>query len=205
MNVNIPNTPFLDPKTGKPSQEWLLFLLTPYSNNLNQNTIAPTAGGTGTNTKPTNGQLLIGNGTSQTYNVASITTTTGLTFTVGPGTLQIDLKNIINQPGRFGDGADVPVVDVNAQGQVTGISTTPVAINANQVTGGTFTIDLGTSGKFGCNGNTVQAKAASGGAVAGTASTNVGPYGYTTSAQADGIVTLLNNIRAALVANGIMS
>jgi hypothetical protein len=30
-------------------------------------------------------------------------------------------------------------------------------------------------------------------------------YGYTTAAQANGIVTLLNNIRTALVNNGIMS
>jgi hypothetical protein len=61
------------------------------------------------------------------------------------------------------------------------------------------------AGKFGCNGKPVQAAAASGGAAVATGSTLVTPYGYTTAAQADGIVTLLNTIRAALVANGIMS
>lgn len=40
-------------------------------------------------------------------------------------------------------------------------------------------------------------------AVADTAATNVGPYGYS-QAQADGIVTLLNEIRAALVEKGII-
>lgn len=59
--------------------------------------------------------------------------------------------------------------------------------------------------QFGCNGATAQSAYASGGAVSNTAATNVAPYGYTTQAQADGIVTLLNNIQAALVANGIMS
>ena len=59
------------------------------------------------------------------------------------------------------------------------------------------------NGKFACNAATPQAAAASGGAVATTGSALVS-YGYTQS-QADGIVTLLNNIRAALVANGIMS
>jgi Pectate lyase superfamily protein len=58
---------------------------------------------------------------------------------------------------------------------------------------------------FGVNGATAQTAAASGGAVATTAPTQTTPYGFTTSAQAAGIITLLNNIRAALVANGIMS
>jgi hypothetical protein len=41
-------------------------------------------------------------------------------------------------------------------------------------------------------------------AVAATGSSNSSPYGYTTAAQADAIVTLLNEIRAALVAKGII-
>jgi hypothetical protein len=45
----------------------------------------------------------------------------------------------------------------------------------------------------------------SGGQVATTAATNVAPYGYTTQAQADAIITLLNKIQTALVAAGIMT
>lgn len=41
-------------------------------------------------------------------------------------------------------------------------------------------------------------------AVATTASTNTTPFGYTTSAQADAIVTLVNEIRATLVEKGLM-
>ncbi len=41
-------------------------------------------------------------------------------------------------------------------------------------------------------------------AVATTGSTTSTPYGYTTAAQADAIVTLLNELRAALVANGLI-
>lgn len=58
---------------------------------------------------------------------------------------------------------------------------------------------------FGCNGAAVQTAAASGGAMATTAATNAAPWGFTTAAQADSIATKLNAIRAALVANGIMS
>lgn len=41
-------------------------------------------------------------------------------------------------------------------------------------------------------------------AVATTAPTNTSPYGYTTSAQAAAIVTLVNELRAALVEKGLI-
>jgi hypothetical protein len=63
---------------------------------------------------------------------------------------------------------------------------------------------LASSLGFGCNGATPQTAYASGGAVATTGSALVS-YGYTTSAQADGIVTLLNKIRTALVNAGLMT
>lgn len=50
----------------------------------------------------------------------------------------------------------------------------------------------------------VQRVGAAQAAVATTAATNVGPFGYTTAAQADAIVTLVNELRAAMVAFGII-
>lgn len=41
-------------------------------------------------------------------------------------------------------------------------------------------------------------------AVATTASTSATPYGFTTAAQADALVTLVNELRRALVAVGII-
>ena len=41
-------------------------------------------------------------------------------------------------------------------------------------------------------------------AVATTAATQTNPYGYSTQAQADGIITLLNRIRTDLVALGLI-
>lgn len=72
-------------------------------------------------------------------------------------------------------------------------------------TGGTVTGAMTVTTGFGCNAAAPQVAAASGGAVVATAATNVSPFGFATAAQADGIRVLLNNIRAALVANGIMS
>ena len=51
----------------------------------------------------------------------------------------------------------------------------------------------------------VQRSGAAQAAAAATAATATTPYGYTTAAQADAIVTLVNELRAALVANGLIS
>jgi hypothetical protein len=48
----------------------------------------------------------------------------------------------------------------------------------------------------------VQRSGAAQAAVATTGATNTTPYGFTTAAQADAIVTLVNELRAALVALG---
>lgn len=51
---------------------------------------------------------------------------------------------------------------------------------------------------------TAQRAGAAQTAVVTTGATNSTPYGFTTAAQADSIVTLLNEVRAALVAKGII-
>ena len=69
-----------------------------------------------------------------------------------------------------------------------------------------YLIGQSATDKVGFYGQTpvVQPAASSQAAVATTGSTNTSPYGYTTSAQADAIVTLVNEIRAVLVAAGLM-
>lgn len=54
-------------------------------------------GGTGLATTPTNGQLLIGNGTG--YTLAGLTAGTGISTTVGSGTIQIDNTGILSVAG----------------------------------------------------------------------------------------------------------
>jgi len=51
---------------------------------------------------------------------------------------------------------------------------------------------------------TAQRAGAAQAAVAVTGATNSSPYGFTTSTQADAIVTLVNEMRAALVAKGLI-
>ncbi len=64
---------------------------------LTSGTLPVISGGTGTISVPTNGQLLIGNGS--TYTVASLGTTTGISTTVGSGTLTINNTGVTSLAG----------------------------------------------------------------------------------------------------------
>ena len=87
-NINIPFSSFLDPVTGRPSQEWLMFLMNPTFVSANLSAALPvTSGGTGLTTIPTNGKLLIGNGTG--YSLNTLTAGTGITVTNGAGTITV--------------------------------------------------------------------------------------------------------------------
>jgi hypothetical protein len=87
-NINIPFSSFLDPITGRPSQEWLMFLMNPTFVSANLSAALPvTSGGTGLTTIPTNGKLLIGNGTGYTLN--TLTAGAGITVTNGAGTITL--------------------------------------------------------------------------------------------------------------------
>lgn len=76
--------------------------------------------------------------------------------------------------------------------------TTGIAISQ----AGTGIADLTVDGKFGCNGATAQAAYASGGALA---SYGAGANGFDTAGHASDLYAMVVAIRAALVANGIMS
>jgi hypothetical protein len=88
-NVNIPISPFLDQTTGRPSQEWLLWLANPQVVSLNfANPIGPGSGGTGSNAIPANGQIPIGNG--KTYTPATLTPGVGIGVTNGSGSVTLN-------------------------------------------------------------------------------------------------------------------
>ena len=97
-NINIPYSPFIDPTTGRPAQEWLLWLMNPSVISFNIATALPvTSGGTGLSTIPTNGQLLIGNGSGYTLN--PLAPGTGITIANGAGTISVTNSGVLSFSG----------------------------------------------------------------------------------------------------------
>ena len=94
-NINIPYAAFLDENTGRPSQAWLQWLMNPSVISLNSGSAIPvTSGGTGTTAIPTNGQLLIGNGTGYTLN--TLGAGSGISVTNGSGTISVANTGVLS-------------------------------------------------------------------------------------------------------------
>jgi len=94
-NINIPYSPFLDENTGRPSQAWLQWLMNPSVISISSGSaLGVTSGGTGLTTIPTNGQLLIGNGTGYTLN--TLGAGTGISVTNGSGTISVANTGVLS-------------------------------------------------------------------------------------------------------------
>jgi hypothetical protein len=97
-NINIPYSEFLNQTTGRPNQEWLLWLMNPSFISINIGSALPvTSGGTGLTTIPTNGQLLIGNGTGYTLN--PLTPGAGIGVTNGVGAITVANTGVLSWSG----------------------------------------------------------------------------------------------------------
>lgn len=94
-NINIPYSAFLDPTTGRPSQPWLQWLMNPSVMTITSGSgLSVTSGGTGLSTIPTNGQLLIGNGTGYTLNTLGFGS--GISVTNGSGTISVANTGVLS-------------------------------------------------------------------------------------------------------------
>jgi hypothetical protein len=198
--LNIPQSPFVDLKTGYLAPEWLQWITSPSFLTITVgNALGVTSGGTGLSSTPAINQFLIGNGTgyslSSTIPAAALPAFTG-DATSTAGTSALTLATVNGNVGSWGTATAVASFTVNAKGLITAASNTNITGAA-----GSFTVVTG----FGCNGKAAQAAVASGASIVTTGSTNAAPFGYTTAAQADRIVTLVNAMQAALIANGILS
>ena len=94
-NINIPYSAFLDENTGRPSQAWLQWLMNPSVISISSGSaLGVTSGGTGLTTIPTNGQLLIGNGTGYTLN--TLGAGSGISVTNGSGTISVANTGVLS-------------------------------------------------------------------------------------------------------------
>lgn len=133
-NIVFPQSPFLDPLTGRPSREWMLWLLNPSYVGINVSNIVPVIyGGTGLSTVPSNGQILIGTGSG--YALNGLTAGTGININSVSGGITIKLANTSVTAGSYGSGSQIATFTVNAEGQITAASNTSLTVPASSVTG----------------------------------------------------------------------
>jgi hypothetical protein len=204
--ANIPQSRIADPDSGMVSREWLQYFLNPQVQSIVISNgvvvsggVGVTSGGTGLTTAPASGQFLVGDGLGGYTLVSTIPTSALPAFTGDAsstaGTTILTLATVNAGAGSYGAATSVATYTVNAKGLITSSATVPI----------TGAASMTVVGGFGCNTKAAQTAVASGASVVTTAATNVAPFGYVTQAQADRIVTLLNTVQAALIANGILS
>jgi hypothetical protein len=100
LNTQItpPRVPLTDERTGAVSREWYRWFYNIYNITGGALGITPvTNGGTGLSTIPTNGQLLIGNGTGYTLN--TLGTSAGISVTNGAGTITVANTGVLSFSG----------------------------------------------------------------------------------------------------------
>lgn len=150
-NIIYPQSPFLDP-LGRPSREWAQWLQNPNVVTLTAVTFSveniiltlpllPIYGGTGITTIPTNGQLLIGNGTDYTLN--TLTPGAGLTITNAAGSITPSITNTGVTAGSYGSASSVTTFTVTASGQLTVAGSVVIAIDTSQIISGILSIARG--------------------------------------------------------------
>lgn len=193
--LNIPMSPPIIPATGEWRVEWLQWIQSPSFLSISTgNALGPSSGGTGTTGTPPIGTLLVGNGVNYTINATLPTSALpafGGDVTSSAGSAALTLATVNATPGSYGSGSVVSTFTVNGKGLIT------AAGNSN-ITGapGAFTV----VGAFGTNGKTAQTSAVVNAAIAGAAG---GAYTATEQGLINSLLALVNQLRAALVANGI--
>ena len=125
--ITPPRVPLTDERTGAVSREWYRWFYNQYTVTGGGTGITPVInGGTGLSTIPTNGQLLIGNGTGYTLN--TLGTGAGITVTNATGTITVANSGVLSN--LAGTGISVS----GATGNVT-VSNTGVLSFSSGTTG----------------------------------------------------------------------
>jgi hypothetical protein len=141
LNTQItpPRVPLTDERTGAVSREWYRWFYNIYNITGGALGIIPvTNGGTGLGTIPTNGQLLIGNGTGYTLN--TLGTGAGISVTNGAGTITVANTGVLSNIASSGISVSSTTGNVTIantgvlsfSGGATGL--TPATVAAGDVT-----------------------------------------------------------------------
>jgi hypothetical protein len=148
--ITPPRVPLTDERTGAVSREWYRWFYNLYTITGEGLGITPVInGGTGLSTIPTNGQLLIGNGTGYTLN--TLGTGAGITVTNAVGTITVANSGVLSN--LAGTGISVS----SATGNVTVSNTGVLSILAGtgvSVSGATGNVTVSNTGVLSFSGGT---------------------------------------------------
>jgi hypothetical protein len=110
-NITPPRVSLIDERTGAVSREWYRWFYSVFTTLGSGNGIIPVdAGGTGLGTIPTNGQLLIGNGTG--YSLNTLGTGAGISVTNGLGTIVVANTGVLSNIASAGISVSSATGDV---------------------------------------------------------------------------------------------
>jgi hypothetical protein len=149
--ITPPRVPIIDQRTGAVSREWYRWFYSLYNVVGTGTGIIPVAsGGTGLSTIPTNGQLLIGNGTGYTLN--TLGTGAGISVTNGVGTIVVANTGVLSNIASTGisvSGATGNVTIANTgvlsfTGGTTGLTPSTATTGAVTLAGTLIAVNGGT-------------------------------------------------------------
>jgi len=133
--IPAPRVPLVDLQTNTVSREWFMWFNNLYSfTGGGAGLVAVTNGGTGLSTIPSNGQLLIGNGTG--YSLRTLFADAGISVTNGSGAISLANTGVLSNIAGTG------ITVSNATGDVTiAIDSTVATLNENQTFNGANTFN----------------------------------------------------------------
>jgi len=168
---------------------------------LTAGTLPPAAGGTGATATPTNGQLLIGDGTN--FAVASLGTGTGISTTTGAGTLTVNNTGVTSAVAGTGvsvSGATGAVTITNS-GVTSAVAGTGISVSgatgAVTITNGGVTSIAGTANQITASASTGSVTLSTPQSINTSASVQFGSFGVGTAASGTtGEIRATNNVTA---------
>ena len=168
---------------------------------LTAGTLPPAAGGTGATATPTNGQLLIGDGTN--FVVASLGSGTGISTTTGAGTLTVNNTGVTSAVAGTGvsvSGATGAVTITNS-GVTSAVAGTGISVSgatgAVTITNGGVTSITGTANQITASASTGAVTLSTPQNINTTASVQFGSFGVGTAASGTtGEIRATNNVTA---------
>jgi len=207
-NITPPRVPLIDERTGAVSREWYRWFYSLFTTVGSGTGIIPVdSGGTGLGTIPTNGQLLIGNGTGYTLNTLGYGA--GISVTNGLGTITVANTGVLSNIA--GTGISVSSATGNVTIANTGVLSfsagttglTPATATTGAVTlagklvianGGTNSVSIPTAGAVPYGTGTAYAFTAAG--TAGQVLTSAGAGTPTWTTVGTGTVTSVSVVSA---------